>query len=279
LTKPAAFGIPHGVTIPELLELLWRDYVASTPQAERIHRLLGQRGEAPRNDHVALRTYGAPGIGIAALARPFEALGWRSRDAYRFADKHLRARYWQHADPALPKVFISELALEELTAGAQAAIGELLAQLPPGFAARDDLAWAGRPWRVTLAAYRALLAESEYAAWVAAFGLRVNHFTVDVSSLTTFADLPALCAFLVAQGEKLNESGGTIKGSAAELLEQASTRADSVAVEFADATTAIPSCYYEFARRYRLPGGELFHGFVPASADKIFESTDVTTPR
>ena len=41
------------------------------------------------------------------------------------------------------------------------------------------------------------LAESEYAAWVAAFGFRVNHFTVDVGALSTFPDLEALDAFLV----------------------------------------------------------------------------------
>jgi len=267
------------VTLPELLDVLWRDYVASTPQAERIHRLLSQRGEVLRNDHVALRSYGAPGIGIAALARPFEALGWQPRDNYRFADKHLRARYWQHADPALPKVFISELVVGELSAGAQAVIAGLTAQLPAGFGARADLAWAGRPWRVTFAEYEKLLVESEYAAWVAAFGFRVNHFTVDVGSLRSFPDLAALCEFLVERGETLNQAGGVIKGSPGERLEQASTRADSVAVEFSDQVAQVPSCYYEFARRYPLPSGELFHGFVPASADKIFESTDVRATR
>ncbi|MBC7974224.1 MAG: DUF1338 family protein, partial [Myxococcales bacterium] len=139
--------------------------------------------------------------------------------------------------------------------------------------------WAGRPWRVTHAVYRALLAESEYAAWVAAFGFRVNHFTVDVGSLSTFPDLQALDAYLVDHGFTLNDSGGTIKGSAADRLEQSSTRADSVEVTFDDATVRIPSCYYEFARRYPLPNGELFQGFVPVSADKIFESTDVNPIR
>ena len=267
--------IPVSVTTAELLDALWRDYTESTPQAERIHQLLTQRGEILCNDHVALRTYGAPGIGIEALARPFEQLGWRPRDRYRFHDKHLRARYWQHADPALPKVFISELVVEELSAAARAAIGALVDQLPTGFGERADLPWAGRPWRVTYPDYQGLLAESEYAAWVAAFGFRVNHFTVDVGSLSTFPDLAALDAFLIEHGFTLNDSGGTIKGSRAERLEQSSTRADSVAVAFADATVRIPSCYYEFARRYPLPSGELFHGFIPASADKIFESTDV----
>ncbi len=263
------------MTIAELLDALWRDYVASTPQAQRIHHLLAERGELIRNDHVALRTYGVPGIGIAELARTFEALGWEPRDRYRFTDKHLRARYWQHADAALPKVFISELVVEELSPAAQEIIARLVAQLPADFGARADLPWAGRPWQVAHGEYRALLAESEYAAWVAAFGFRVNHFTVAVRSLSTFPDLLALDAFLVEHGFRLNDSGGVVKGTPAERLEQSSTRADSIDVAFTDATVRIPSCYYEFARRYPLPDGELFHGFVPASADKIFESTDV----
>jgi len=36
----------------------------------------------------------------------------------------------------------------------------------------------------------------------------------------------------------------------------------------------IPSCYYEFARRYEDKNGELYGGFIAKSADKIFESTD-----
>ena len=263
------------MTVQQLLDTLWRDYVASTPQASAIHDLLSARGEIIANDHVALRTYGAPGIGVDALARPFEALGWEAKDRYRFDDKHLVARYWQHPEPGLPKVFISELVLAEMSPATQQVIAQLLAQLPAAFGERTDLPWAGRPWRVTHAQYAQLLAESEYAAWVAAFGFRVNHFTVDVNALSTFPDLMALDAFLVEHGFTLNESGGVIKGTREDCLEQSSTRADSIDVAFEDRTVRIPSCYYEFARRYPLPSGQLFHGFVPGSADKIFESTDV----
>jgi hypothetical protein len=258
-----------------LLDQLWRDYTATTPQAERIHQLLTARGELVHNDHVALRTFGIPGIGIDALARPFEAAGWRPREWYRFAEKHLRARYWQHDDPDAPKVFISELELDPLSPDAQRIVTGLVAQLPAGFGDRADLPYAGRPWQIAHADYRVLLDESEYAAWVAAFGFRVNHFTVDAGALITFPDLPALVAFLVEHAFVLNTSGGLIKGSPATRLEQASTRADAIDVAFADATVRIPSCYYEFARRYPLPSGELFQGFAPASADRIFESTDV----
>jgi hypothetical protein len=198
-------------------------------------------------------------------------------DRYRFHDKKLVARYWRHDDPALPKVFISELQVHELSAAAYQIIVQLVAQLPPKFGERPDLPWAGRPWTVRRAEYQSLLFESEYAAWVAAFGFRVNHFTVLVNALTTFPDLQSLDAFLVDHGFTLNESGGAIKGTPAQLLEQSSTRADSIEVELAGENLRVPSCYYEFARRYPLPSGELFQGFVPTSADKIFESTDVKT--
>jgi hypothetical protein len=261
--------------IDTLFAALWADYTSLTPQAERIHALLADRGEVVRNDHVALRTFGVPGLGIDALARPFEALGYVARDRYRFDDKKLLARYWQHPDPERPKVFISELCVAELSAAAQQIVDRLLVQLPAGFRERSDLPCAGRPWQIRIAEYDALLGESEYAAWIGAFGFRVNHFTVSVNGLATFPDLAAVDAFLIEHGFALNLAGGQIKGTPAERLEQSSTQADTIPVVFADGTRAIPSCYYEFARRYPLASGELFHGFVPASADKLFESTDV----
>lgn len=261
--------------VTSLLDALWRDYTATTPQAERIQALLASRGEVVRNDHVALRTFGLPGIGIEALARPFEALGWvEQSDRYEFRDKKLDARYWRHPDPTLPKVFISALRVHELSAAAYQIIEGLVRQLPTSFGEREDLPYAGRPWRLRRAEYESLRLASEYAAWVGAFGFRVNHFTVNVNALTTFPDLESLNAFLIEHGFRLNDAGGAIKGTPAEHLEQSATLADSIVVELADGTLRIPSCYYEFARRYLLPSGELFHGFVPDSADKIFESTD-----
>ena len=75
-------------------------------------------------------------------------------------------------------------------------------------------------------------------------------------------------------GFKLNPFGGEIKGTPEELLEQSSTMAESLNVQFADGVYAIPACYYEFAKRYAMPNGQLYQGFVASSADKIFESTN-----
>jgi hypothetical protein len=260
------------VTIAELLDVLWRDYTASAPQAEHIRYLLAARGEILSNDHIALCSYGAAGIDAQALARPFEALGWRPREHCEFLGPHLRAWTWQHDDDALPRVLIGEIAIDELSPAAQAVIGRMIRELPPGFGERDDLPWAGRPWRVTLAEYQALLAESEHAAWLAAFGFRVHHFTIDVGALSTFPDLEALDAFLIEHGFQLDDRGGAIKGSAAEWIEQSVMRPDHVAVELGDGVVRIPSGGYQLVRRYRLPSGELFPGVAPASAGAVFAS-------
>jgi len=262
------------VTIIELLDVLWRDYVALAPHAEHIQHLLASRGEVVCHDHLALRTYGAPAIGADAQARPFEALGWRRRERYEFSGRAMRARCWEHPDAAIPKVLISEIAIDALSPEAQAVIGGLIDQLPARFGERGDLPWAGRPWRVTYADYLALHAESEPAAWLAAFGFRVHHFAIDVGALATFPDVAAIDAFLVEHGFLLEDGGGEIEGSAAERIERSATRPEPVAVEFADATERIASSGYELVRRHRLPSGELFHGFAPASIGAAAPSAD-----
>jgi len=47
-----------------------------------------------------------------------------------------------------------------------------------------------------------------------------------------------------------------------------------VDVEFQEGKFSVPSCYYEFAKRYNGADGKLFSGFIAGSADRIFESTD-----
>ncbi len=72
----------------------------------------------------------------------------------------------------------------------------------------------------------------------------------------------------------LNTIGGEIKGGESVFLAQSSTMADKITLAFSDTSLTIPSCFYEFAQRYAMPDGELYQGFVEASADKIFESTN-----
>ena len=262
------------MTPDDLFGALWTQYAALTPQAEAIRGLLEARGETVQNDHVAFRTYDHPALGIARMAAPFEALGYREFDTYRFEEKKLFARAYAHEDETQPKVFISELLLDEFSEDLRDRVNALVDQMPDGAAEGPGHLTSGRPWTVDTATYEALAAESEYAGWLAAYGFCANHFTIFVNALTSFDSLEDLAAFIEAEGYAMNDAGGVIKGGPDVLLAQCSTKAARVPCGFADGTLTIPSCYYEFAKRYAGADGTLYQGFVASSADKIFESTD-----
>lgn len=260
--------------LEKLLDRMWEDYVEINPQASQIHALLEARGEKVLNDHIALRTFRNSRIGLENLARVFTRLGYEPRGDYDFPEKKLTAKHYEHSDETMPKVFISEQRVEELSPESQEIISRLVNQVPAGFEDRWDFPVAGRPWTVTLDEYETLAADNEYSAWMAAHGFRPNHFTVNVNALSSFPDLQSLNEFLKEQGFRLNASGGEIKGTPDVYLEQSSTMASRIPVKFADGESIVPGCYYEFARRYPMTDGRLYQGFVAKSADKIFESTN-----
>lgn len=261
------------LTLNELLATLWDDYLRLNPQARAINTLLEGRGEKIVNDHIALRTYRHPAIGLNALVKIFEGHDYQVKGVYDFPEKKLTARHLEHSDSRLPRIFISELLPEEFSSDFQKIITGLLKQIPPHTAERHDLAIAGRLWQLTFADYKSLLRESEYGAWVAALGLRANHFTISVNALKKLPTLEALNELLRHEGFPLNTAGGEIKGSPEQLLEQSSTMANQIEVKFSDGRHLIPACYYEFARRYNDSSGRLYQGFIAASANRIFEST------
>ena len=259
--------------VTELFENIWQQYIAVTPSAHKIHQLLGQ-GKELINDHVAYRTFDIEKVNLNKLASHLLALGYTECGQYDFVEKKLTAKHFEHQDATVPKVFISELRVKELSQTSQKIIEKLVEQLPEKLVEQDDFLYSGCSWEVSYTDYQTLLAESEYAAWLAAWGYRANHFTVSINHLDNFDDIVSVNNTLKADGHLLNTSGGEVKGDASVMLEQSSTLADKVLVEFSDKSVEIPSCFYEFAKRYPQANGELYTGFVAASADKIFESTN-----
>lgn len=262
--------------LTEFFERLWDDYTAMTPQAARIKAAFEAKGERVANDHVAFRTLGLEPIGLARLEPLLLARGYRPHEPYDFPGKKLTAFGYTPPSSDLPRVFLSELRVEELSAESSGILKRLAGQVDASRVADPSVLWAGRLWDpVSWAEYEALLAESEYAAWVAALGIRPNHFTIGVNELTQHPEVEDVLRVVEGLGYAINESGGRVKGSPGVLLVQASTLADRMPIEFAGGEThEVPTCYYEFAKRYPDASGELYQGFVAASADKIFESTD-----
>jgi phosphoglycolate phosphatase-like HAD superfamily hydrolase len=262
------------MTVTELFDNIWQQYISVTPSAHKVHQLLSN-GEPIINDHVAFRTFNLPKVNLDKLAAHLIKLGYRECGEYHFEAKKLYAKHFEHEDKTLPKVFISELLVEQLSETAQKIIHHLVEQLDESIVAAENFLYSGTNWQISYQDYQTLLAESEYAAWLAAWGYRANHFTVSINHLKDYDNIAQVNETLKNSGFSLNAVGGEIKGNQDVKLEQSSTLADKFAVKFTDKTVEIPSCFYEFAQRYPLDNGELYSGFVAASADKIFESTNV----
>ncbi len=259
-----------------LFKTLWDDYTRRNPHAKKVYDTFIARGETVANDHIALRTFNDPRVGVDKLGSIFEAYGYEEKGTYDFHAKKLFAKHYEHSDPAAPKVFISELLIGNFSHELQTSVKNCIDQIPLDTLTPEELINSATSWQLSHATYKKLLTESEYAAWLYAFGFCANHFTVNVNALHTFTDLADVNSFLKKNGFKLNAAGGEIKGTRQECLEQSSTLAEETTVKFSEGDKQIPSCYYEFAKRYPLPNGELYTGFIAASADKIFESTDVS---
>lgn len=260
---------------PEVLfQSLWNDYITRLcPSADKVHSLL-EEDEALINDHIALRTFNVAPLGLGTLAKPFLALGYKDCGDYVFESKKLVAKHFEHPDPLQPKVFISELKVEECSPQLQEIVAKLVEQVDATKLEGEAFLYGGRLWDISFADYQLLAEESEYASWLAAHGYGANHFTVNVNQLKAFTEVKQVNDHLRGAGFTINESGGEVKGTPEVLLEQSSTMADKVPVVFSDGTETVPGGFYEFAKRYPMANGELYTGFVAASADKIFESTD-----
>lgn len=259
--------------INALFEKIWQQYLSVTPSAQKVHQLLGS-GDDLINDHVAYRTFNLDKVNIDKLAANFIALGYQECGTYEFTAKKLFAKHFEHPDQTLPKVFISELLVEQLSAKAQIIINRLVNEIDSSQVATGDFLYSGSHWQLSFDEYQTLLNESEYAAWLAAWGYRANHFTVSVNHLNNFNCIHEVNDVIKNNGFALNAAGGEVKGDLQVKLEQSATMADSAPVSFTDTIIEIPSCFYEFAKRYPMDCGNIFTGFVAASADKIFESTN-----
>lgn len=283
-----------------------RRYSERVPDVQRVFDALMSQGviASPgeiENDHIAFRTMGVPHLGLTSFEKIFTHYGYEKRDRYDFAGKKLTA-YW-YAPPAdsdqnLPRIFVSELRVNDLSPEAQRIIHTYTDTVTSDPVDSLDLndgdavdAFLHRPlWQTPTAAdYQTLLAESEYAAWVIYNRYYLNHFTISVHSLKPgYNTIDEFVAFLEQRGFRLNSAGGVIKVSPDGGLRQASTVAQMIDADFADGETLrIAGSYVEFAERRVLPQfaeipvGQLGRqhrreGFEAGNADKIFESTFTT---
>ncbi|HWB92053.1 MAG TPA: DUF1338 domain-containing protein [Puia sp.] len=286
--------------LEKVLDGLMRRYRERVPDVGAIldtmirEGLIRNAGDV-ENDHIAFRSLGVPHLGIASLEKIFLQLGYVRRDPYFFPAKKLNAFWYAPPDPHLPRIFLSELRVQDLSETSRRIVEKYTRTIQADpvdsldlteAAAIDRFLHSGN-WPVpSLEDYRQLAEESEYASWAIYNRYYLNHFTISVHNLpegyNTVADFNR---FLEKHGFVLNDSGGKIKTSPDGGLLQSSTVAGMVEAEFAGGQRAeIPGSYVEFAERRvlpefaHLPAGEIRRehrreGFEAGNADKIFEST------
>ncbi|MCF2490422.1 DUF1338 domain-containing protein [Dyadobacter sp. CY347] len=250
------------------------------------------------NDHIAFRTMGVPHLGVQSFEKIFLHYGYKKRDHYFFEGKKLDAWWYSPPRESDPRIFVSELRVGDLSGESQRIIKSYTDEVTsdPVDALNLDNgeevdAFLHQPlWRTpTVADYKTLLQESEYAAWVIYNRYYLNHFTISVHNLPDgYNTVAAFNEFLEKNGIRLNTSGGKIKISPDGGLLQSATVAKMIDAEFANNEhLEIAGSYVEFAERkvlphfQNIPPAEITRkhrrdGFEAANADKIFESTYTT---
>jgi hypothetical protein len=260
----------------EIFDRLWQDYIEQNPATKKVYDLFIAEGETVYNDHIAFRTFNDPRISTDVLAKVFLKNGYEERDTYKFEEKKLLAKHYEHkTDIHAPRVFISELLTDVFSDFLQKNVQQWISCIPSGLLQSDGLIYSGNvPGPPSFDVYQKLRAESEYAGWLYVNGFRANHFTVSVNGLKKLDSIQKVNSFLKSNGFLLNDAGGEIQGTPGELLEQSSIRAGMIRIQFLEGVFEVPGCYYEFARRYPDADGKLYSGFIAKSANKIFESTN-----
>jgi hypothetical protein len=287
-------------TLKTVMDGLMRRYAERVPDVKKITNALVSQGiikseSKIENDHVAFRTMGVEHLGIASFEKIFQHYGYQKRDYFFFKGKKLNAFWFAPPEPHFPRIFVSELRVDDLSETAQKIIRKYTNTVKSDPSDALDLndghavdQFLHSPlWQLpSLEDYNTLLAESEYAAWVIYNRYYLNHYTISVHNLPNgYNTIGEFDAFLESIGVILTDAGGKIKISPDGGLLQSSTVAQMVEATFAEGTTySIAGSYVEFAERKvlpefaHLPAAEIKRehrreGFETGNADKIFEST------
>jgi hypothetical protein len=284
-------------TINIILESLFDTYSNRVPDVKKItsalieSNIISNQSEIV-NDHIAFRTMGVEFLGIQSLEKIFLHHGYVKKDFYSFKTKKLNAFWYSHSDENMPRIFISELKVNDLSENSRRIISKYTDQVTEDPVDKLDLSNANEVinflsnplWSLpSLNDFNDLLKETEYGSWVIYNRYYLNHYTISVHELIDqYNTLEKFNAFVTKIGIKLNDSGGVIKESKDGLLLQSSSVANKVKASFTEGSSLISGSYVEFAERRILPKYsnvskiKPIHrrdGFETSNADKIFEST------
>jgi hypothetical protein len=292
----------------KLLDSLWERYRSRMEYVRQYEDLIQSHQASFFNDHIAFRTIALqkPLAGIFRISRIFEALGYQAANAYEFPDKHLSSIHYQHLNPRLPKLFITQLKTWELSLKSQRIIQKTLKshELPLEEGVLDALYklesmaqkkreillkkiiryFRELPWDLPQKKdVLELDQETQYGAWVLIHGYDVNHFTALVGShgVPALEDIEKVVHEMRRVGIPMKKE---IEGEPGSKLRQSSTESVMVEgwVKEGKKKVKMPwsYAYFEIAERplFKNPitgAMERFEGFLGSQATHLFDMTKV----
>lgn len=297
---------PQEAFLKQLLQRLWNDYRERVSYVRDYEQVVLANDATFVNDHVAFRSISKqrPAMGMGNIARIFQAAGYFREGMYEFPTKKLSALHMRHSNPALPKIFVSEFKSWEAAHETRQAIQNVVKEHRPHFSDEqlagirdlqpgDDevisalvesaaAVFLSMPWEPPERNdVVAIDKESQYAAWVAVHGYRVNHFTSSVNShgVESLNTIEKTMAALQAAGVPTKNE---IEGAAGSKLRQSATEAVEVEVKVRDGSEILTIpwnyAYFEIAERGEVTDPETgkpvrFEGFLGPQASQLFEMT------
>jgi hypothetical protein len=297
----------------QLWDSLWQDYRARVNYACVYQNMIQEAGGTIANDHIAFRSLrlnidspkGKINLGIPYLATIVEALGYQLAGEYNFPDQYLYARHYRHPQQQsfdLPKLFISELIVEELptkitqqiqqtvTSGKffdlsslQQKLNKISTTIERESLVTELKSIFTRPWQPPKKSIvEAVNSLSQYGAWVLLHGYNVNHFTGYINRQNT-PQYPNIETTAEALATRNIPMKAEIEGSWGNGLRQTATQAVTEMVTVQDDISSkliqIPwtYAYYELAERNEIENAsgerKLFEGFLSSQAKNLFEMT------
>lgn len=292
----------------ELWEHLWRQYLERVSYAKTYAQLVDEKGGKVVNDHIAFRTFnthtGEQPEGIRAIKHIIEVLEYKPVEKYIFKKKKLTAIHFEHPDELFPKIFVSQLEVDQLPVWAQNIVHKTVKDTPyllsdealkllqllksekvlnmeaSRFLVNDLVNYFRRPWGIPFKDDILKINDvSQYAAWTLLHGNSVNHFTalINFQEVSEWPDLETTCEGLKKAGVPMKE---TIEGEKGSKLQQSATQAvkEAVEVKTDEGIERVnwTYAYYELARRDFVEEDgriKLFSGFLGEQATHLFDMT------
>lgn len=294
--------------INEIFNRLWIQFTNRVPYAAIYESLVKEKGGKVVNDHIALRTLnthtGEQPEGIRAIKHIIRIFGYKPIANYRFSKKRLNAIHFEHPDDMLPKIFVSQLEVNELPVWAQDLIHNTVKDAPyllsdtgiellqllktdglltieaAELLITDLVRYFKRPWKIPFKEDVLKLNDlTQYGAWVLLHGNSINHFTafINYQGVAEWPDLETTCKALEKSGVPMKE---TIEGAPGSKLQQSATQAvkEEVEVRTEDGIEKMnwTYAYYELAQRGIVEENgksKLFTGFLGEQAQHLFDMT------